>query len=64
VTLIEELKAKDLASDKPDNLYARVLNKLEMATSHIHGLEAEVADLYLEIDRLREYEWMYKDLTK
>ena len=29
MTLLEELKALDLASDKPDNIYARVLKYIE-----------------------------------
>jgi len=53
MTLLEELKALNLAADKPDNIYARVLNRLEMAALQVHDLEAELADLYLELEDAR-----------
>lgn len=46
-----------------DQLHGFVKLPADMAT-HAHNLEIAYADALKEIERLKEYEWMYKDLCK
>ena len=65
MTLIEELKALDLACGEPDNIYIRALDELVSKDRYIHQLQEEIdvleegigaleAELHFALEELRK----------